>query len=126
MTVRRLYDDTHKIALAESVVVAGTLWSRFLGLMGRKQMAPGEALVLEPSNGIHTFFMRFDMDAVFLDRDWNVLHMVDAMKPWRVSKVVRHSRRVIELPAGTCRAAGLMVGDHLSLHVSGVAEAQAG
>ena len=121
MTASILYDVTRKAPVAESVEIAANPWSRFLGLMGRKQLDDGSVLVLEPSNGIHTFFMRFAMDAVFLDKEWRVLHVVDAMKPWRVSRIVRHSRRVVELPGGTCTRVGLQVGDQLSLQQLGVA-----
>jgi uncharacterized membrane protein (UPF0127 family) len=59
--------------------------------------------------------MRFPIDAVFVDRDWKVLHVCHGIKPWRVSRVVRRSKRVIELPAGTCAFTGTQPGDRLSL-----------
>jgi uncharacterized membrane protein (UPF0127 family) len=115
MTRNLLYNDTKQVVVADSVEVAGRLWSRFVGLMGRKELVPGSVLVLEPSNGVHTFFMRFEMDALFVDKEWRVLHIADRMKPWRVSRIVRRSRRIVELPGGTCRALGVAKGDQLSL-----------
>ena len=85
------------------------------GLDGRRRLGEGEGLVLEPANGIHMFFMRFAIDAVFVDREWTVLHICPSIKPWRVSRVVRKSRRVIEMPAGQCAQTGTQVGDTLAL-----------
>lgn len=61
------------------------------------------------------FFMRFAIDAIFVDREWKVIHIAHCIKPWRVSRIVPRSRRVIELPAGTCRITGTSPGDVLSL-----------
>lgn len=86
-----------------------------MGLMGRRALRDGEGLILEPANGIHMFFMRFAIDAVFLDTDWRVLHVAHCLKPWRVSRIVRKCKRVIELPAGACRRSGTEPGDYLAL-----------
>ena len=65
--------------------VANTFMSRFLGLMGRKNLASDKAMFIKPCNSIHTFFMRFDMTAVFVDRDMRVIKIVPDMKPWKMA-----------------------------------------
>jgi len=112
MTIR---NETRDCVLVEHPVMAKSLWSRFMGLMGRGSLPDGEGLVLEPANSIHMFFMRFPIDAVFVDRDWKVLHIAHGIAPWRLSRVVRRSRRVIEMPAGRCRQTGTEPGDQLAL-----------
>jgi hypothetical protein len=69
--------------------------------MGRASLPAGEGLWIEPCNSIHMFFMRFAIDAVFLDRDNRVKRVVRDLKPWRVSPIVFGARTVVELPAGS-------------------------
>ncbi|HEV3233554.1 MAG TPA: DUF192 domain-containing protein [Candidatus Dormibacteraeota bacterium] len=81
--------------------MADSSWKRFVGLMGRASLPAGEGLWIEPCNSIHMFFMRFAIDAVFLDRDNRVKRVVRDLKPWRVSPIVFGARTVVELPAGS-------------------------
>ena len=83
-----------------------------IGLVGRKELAPDEGLLLKPGNAIHTFLMRFPIDVVFLDGDQRVLKIVPALPPHRVAGAAR-ARAVLELPAGRAAAAGLQVGERL-------------
>ncbi|HEV3313062.1 MAG TPA: DUF192 domain-containing protein [Chloroflexota bacterium] len=110
-----LANETRGTVLADELELARSTWTRFVGLMGRRDLPDGQALVLEPGNSIHMFFMRFAIDAVFVDRNWNVLHVAYGIKPWHVSRFVPKSRRVIEMPAGTCQRTDTRVGDRLSL-----------
>lgn len=64
--------------------VARTFWQRVIGLMGRKSMPEGEGLLILKCNSIHTCFMRFAIDATFLDRDDNVVKVVRNIRPWRL------------------------------------------
>ena len=64
--------------------VARTFWQRFMGLMGRRSLPEGEGLLILRCNSIHTFFMRFPIDATFLDRDDNVVKVVRNIRPWRL------------------------------------------
>lgn len=112
MVIRNL---TRDVDLISRPVMANRSWTRLLGLMGRESLRDGEGLVLEPANGIHMFFMRFAIDAVFVDRDWKVLHIAHDLKPWRVTRLVRRSKRVIEMSAGRCQATGTQPGDQLGM-----------
>jgi uncharacterized membrane protein (UPF0127 family) len=88
--------------------------SRTVGLIGRRGLPAGEGLLLSPTPGIHTAFMRFPIDALFLDRDLRVLDVVERLRPWRM--VSRHrARAVLELPAGESARRGVRIGDRLGL-----------
>jgi uncharacterized membrane protein (UPF0127 family) len=101
--------------VAGDVTVAATPWTRFMGLMGRRELPAGEGLCLRPCSSIHMFFMRIPLDAVFLDKDGVVVRMYPSLRPWRVTRVVGKAKACIELPAGTLAAAGVRVGDRLTL-----------
>ncbi len=91
--------------------VADNFFSRFIGLMGKKSLSEGMGLMIMPCNSIHCFFMRFPIDAMFLDENNRVLRMYSELKPWRVTGIVRNARKVIELPAGTLVRSDVRVGD---------------
>lgn len=107
---------TRGTLLAREVEVAGSFWARFRGLMGRRAIAPGTGLYL-PGNGIHMFFMRFAIDAVFLSRpgpagERQVVGLRPGLRPWLgLVPYVRGAAGVLELPAGTVEATGTAVGD---------------
>jgi uncharacterized membrane protein (UPF0127 family) len=84
------------------------------GLLGRRSLAPDEGLLIRPCSSIHMWFMRFPIDAVFLDGELTVLKVVEHLKPWRMS-AKRGAKAVLELPAGAVEWRGLQVGDRLTL-----------
>lgn len=100
------------------LVSRGTLASsfidRFFGLMGRKGVAEGGGLFLTRSSSIHSFFMRFRFDAVFIDRESRVVKVVPSMRQWRIAFGGRGARDVLELPAGVAEATGTRPGDLLT------------
>jgi uncharacterized protein len=107
--------------LAADVESASSLWAKFMGLMGRPSLALGASLWLPDSNGIHMMFMRFPIDAVFLDRaDPHGLRRVvatrEALPAWRgLVPLVRGAHGVLELPIGTIGATATVVGDEIRL-----------
>jgi len=90
-----------------------------VGLLGTRELAAGHGLWIERSPSIHMFFMRFPIDAVFVDRDGRVVRIVDHLRPWRIVAWARGARDCLELPAGAARAAGITVGDELRLETIG-------
>jgi uncharacterized protein len=88
--------------------------ARMRGLMWRGGLPAGEGLLIRPAPSIHTAFMRFPIDAVFLDRSLQVLAVVECLRPWRTASK-RSARAVLELPAGESSRRGLCVGDRLEL-----------
>jgi uncharacterized membrane protein (UPF0127 family) len=101
-------------AVCEHAVLADGALRRMRGLMGRRALPRGEGLLLRPAPAIHTGFMRFPIDAVFLDDDLNVLEIVECLRPWRVASR-RGAREVLELPAGECARRGVNVGDRIGV-----------
>jgi uncharacterized protein len=87
------------------------------GLVGRSSLEPGSGMLIDAAPSVHMFFMRFPIDVVFLDRDWTVVRIVHALKPWRVAGA-RRAVAALELPAGTAAEAGLTEGDVLVLDES--------
>jgi uncharacterized membrane protein (UPF0127 family) len=95
-------------------IVADSALKRMRGLLGRDGLEPGEGLLLKPAGSIHTAFMRFAIDAVFLDKRSRVVKIASDVKPWR-AVFARRSRSVLELRAGECARRGLAVGDVLEV-----------
>jgi uncharacterized protein len=90
-------------------LVADSARRRMKGLLGRRALSRDEGLWLEPASSVHTWFMRFPIDVVFLDREKRVLRIVESMQPWRMA-AKRGSRSVLELAAGGAARSGLKVG----------------
>ena len=98
--------------VCDRCVVAASPFFRLKGLLGRSELRPGEGLLLRPASAIHTFFMRFSIDAVFLDQEWRVVGISDDVRPWRAASS-RGAKAVLELPAGESARRGLRIGDQL-------------
>lgn len=101
------------LTLGTAVAEADSFLLRLRGLMFRKALAPGEGLVIRPCNAVHTHFMRFPIDVLFLDDEGRVLHVIPAMPPWRQSPIVRGARAVLELASGA--AGTTQAGDRLEV-----------
>jgi hypothetical protein len=107
--------------LAERLETAGSLWAKFMGLMGRAALPAGHALWLPASNGIHMMFMRFAIDAVFVGRREadgarRVLSVHRGLRAWSgLVPLVRGADGVLELPVGTIDATGTVVGDRIEV-----------
>ncbi len=106
---------TRNYILANQCSFARTFFARFRGLQLKKRLPRGHGLLITPCNSIHMLFMRFPIDAVFINSDNKVVYIEEGIRPWRVSKVVRQAKSVLELPAGTISATGTQVGDQLQL-----------
>jgi uncharacterized membrane protein (UPF0127 family) len=110
---------TRDTDLATSLEIAGSLWAKFMGLMGRRSLPPGAGLWLPDSNGIHMMFMRFPIDAVFVgrpvagaDEARPVVSVHPGLRAWTgLAPLVRGAHGVLELPAGTIQASRTAVGD---------------
>ena len=88
------------ITISESVSVANSLMKRVVGLMFKKQLGRDESLLIEPCNSIHTCFMNFPIDVLFLGKSNQIIHIVREMKPWRMTTIFLKSKKVLELPGG--------------------------
>jgi uncharacterized protein len=109
--------------VCERVVVADRAHRRMRGLLGRKYLRQGEGMVLRPGWSIHTAFMRFPIDAIFLDADQVVIKIEHEVGQWRTVSC-RGAREVVELSAGECRRRGLEVGDRVAWASRSAADAR--
>jgi uncharacterized protein len=100
--------------MCATCTVARNPFTRMRGLLGRRGLAQGEGLLLQPAGSIHTFFMRFPIDVVFLDRDGRVLRVAESVRPWRTA-AARGARAVLELRAGESGRRHVAVGDVLEV-----------
>ena len=95
-------------------MIADSVLRRLKGLLGRKALEADEGLLLRPANSVHTAFMRFPIDVVFLDKELNVLDVEEAVPAWRM-KARRGARAVLELGAGEAARQGIAPGTSLRL-----------
>ena len=106
---------TRHVTLATHVRVADTSIERGVGLLKDMELAEGHGLWIVPCNSIHSFGMKFVFDAIFLDKDLRVVHLVREMKPWRISKIKFAAKSVLELPAGVISQSDTVMGDVFDL-----------
>jgi uncharacterized membrane protein (UPF0127 family) len=110
---RKLLLARERRVVCERCEVADKALTRMRGLLGRTGLPRGHGLFIEPTWSVHTWFMRFPIDVVFLDRDLTVLKIRKDMGPWRAAARFR-ARSVLELAAGECDRLHLEVGDRLA------------
>lgn len=99
--------------VCESVRVADTTTRRLRGLLGRRSLPSGQGMLLRPAFSIHTWFMRFPIDVVFLDPEQVVIKIDASVRPFKTSSC-RGAREVVELTAGECERRGLGLGDRVA------------
>jgi len=106
---------TRKKTLANVLSVADTIFSSLIGLLGKRNLPLGEGLWLVPCQSIHTMWMRFPIDVIFLDNDKTVVHLIENMKPFRISRHVSRARSAIELPAYTVSSTQTQLEDQIEI-----------
>jgi uncharacterized protein len=99
--------------VCEHCFLAETVFTRLRGLLGRSGLSSGEGMLLRPAASIHTAFMRFTIDAVFLDKENRVVKVAAEIRPWRAA-ACRGARAVLELSAGEAAKRGLRPGVSLT------------
>ena len=98
--------------IMDDVEKADGFWNRLMGLMGRNIGPEYEGMILINCGSIHTFFMRSVIDAVYLSKDYTVIGY-ETIKPWRIGKLIRGTKHVIELPEGANR---FEIGEKIEIH----------
>jgi uncharacterized membrane protein (UPF0127 family) len=108
----KVRNQTRQTVLAQAADVADTSSTRRTGLLKHERLEPGEGLWIVPCESVHTFFMKFPIDLIYLDKRKKVRKVRHAVPAWRMSAcLLAHS--VLELPAGTVASTGTAVGDEL-------------
>jgi len=108
---------TRNTILAASLEVADNAAKRNKGLLGRERLLPGEGLWIIPCESVHTFWMRFPIDLVYLDRKKHIRKLKSSVPAWRLSACLS-AHSVIELPAGTIRETQTQSGDVLEFSIA--------
>ena len=109
----KIINVTRNTVLADNAIVAKTLLSRIIGLLNRKSLNQGEALVITHCSSIHTIFMRFSIDVLFVDKENKVIKAISNLKPFRLTYIYPRSSYVIELPTGTIESTHTQETDEL-------------
>lgn len=112
---KKLINKTKNSELASDVKIADSFIDRLVGLLGQTNLPLGKSLWIKRCTSIHTFFMKFTIDAVFVDKNLIVKKKVSGMKPWRHTTLSWQAASVFELPAGTIQKSKTEVGDQLDV-----------
>jgi len=105
--------------LGKSISKAVTFFQRTRGLLGRKKIKEGEGLYIPECRSIHTFFMMFTIDVVFIDGDNRITRVVPGLVPFRIAFGPRNTAGVLELSAGTLKDNRCVAGDKISFILKG-------
>jgi uncharacterized membrane protein (UPF0127 family) len=117
MCSKLLVNRVTRKVLADKVELADTFWRRFRGLMFRRNFK-GEALIFELKSrrqSIHTFFLRFSIDVIFLSSNFFVIEICQRLKPWQIHRPKVDASYIVELPAGTISSTNVKIGHKLAL-----------
>ena len=112
-----IYNKTRETFVATEVTVANSYFPRLVGLLGKtKRWAQlGKALWIVPSSGVHTIGMLFPIDLIYLDKEKQVVHVEEYVRPFRISKMSLKTKSVIELPPYTIYRTGTQIGDKIEI-----------
>ena len=108
-------NTTRGNTIGDSIEVADTSLTRFVGLLGRRKISAGGGLWIKPSSGVHTLGMLFTIDVVGLDKDRRVAHLWPQLVPFRITAIKFKVQSVLELPAGTIAALQIQTGDAIEM-----------
>ena len=112
MSKLRVVNQTRGRSLADRADIADTSAKRRTGLLKHERLEPGHGLWIVPCESVHTFFMKFAIDLVYVDKKNRVRKVRNAVPPWRLS-VCLAAHSILELPAGTALQTGTQPGDEL-------------
>ncbi|MDD2689300.1 MAG: DUF192 domain-containing protein [Candidatus Omnitrophica bacterium] len=111
----QIINKSKAVSLASEVIVADKTFSRLRGLLGRDSLNRGEALIIKPCNSIHTFFMRFPIDVLFIGKGNKVIKAISGIKPFRLSGIYINACFAIELPSGVIFESSTYEGDEITI-----------
>ena len=99
--------------LPVKVILADNFFTRLRGLTGRTSLNLDEGLLLRPCNGVHTYFMKFAIDVIYISRDGKILKIVEGLKPNKISKGFKNTHQILELSEGAAAKLGLKIKDRI-------------
>ena len=110
----KLKITTNGKLISDDVKVANSFVERGVGLMFKKEMVGFNALLIDPCKSIHTFFMKYDLDVLFIDSKWKIVKIKRNLKPWRMTMLSFRTTRVLEMKGGEL-SPDVKVGDVLEV-----------
>jgi len=113
----QVYNQTRNVWLISNGRLANSFWSRLRGLLGAAPLQPGEGLVLAGEKSIHTLFMSFPIDVIYVDNTHKVVRIDHNMVPFRLGPFVTQAAYVLEMPVGTIAKTDTQPGDQLKFNV---------
>lgn len=116
MRLVRVRNLTSKKEVFERAFMTENFGERLIGLMFKRPPLDFEALIIDRCDSVHTFFMRFDLDLVFLSREKSVLNIIKGLRPFRFSGFVKDSYYVIEIPSGCDLDSLFSAGDQIEIY----------
>lgn len=108
-----ILNSTKNVTVTNTEEIANTFLKRLKGLLGRSHLPEKHGMLIYPCKQIHSYFMKFPFDAVFLTRDNRVIYFMEDVKPGKISPLIAKAFSVLELPAGTVRKSGIELNDKL-------------
>jgi uncharacterized membrane protein (UPF0127 family) len=109
----RVTNATRGTVVGQRIRVAENGLTRIVGLLGERELQPGDGLLIVPSQGVHTLGMQFPIDIAILDNDWKVIAIRRNLRPFRMTRVFWKAAAVLELPSGMLEATSTLVGDRI-------------
>jgi uncharacterized protein len=107
----KIINQTQGTVIAQKSGIADNFLTRLIGLLNRKSLNSDEGLYITPCNSIHSWFMRFIFDAIFIDENMQVIHIINKMPSFKFSPIIKGAKGVIELPAGKTSETKTQLGD---------------
>lgn len=113
MRMAVLENKTKNLTIASQLEIADNFFNRGVGLIGRKSFSPEQGLWIHRCNSVHTCFLNFAIDCVFVDKALKVKAVKKSVNPWRIVLPIWNASSVFELPAGTIHRLQIQEGDQL-------------
>lgn len=109
----------NQVTVVAHIIHANTFFTRLKGLMGRKTLPRDTGLLLEPCDSVHTFYMQFPIDVIFLNKENKVMHIEHNMKPSQIGKRIKGAKKVLEVNGGIAATMNLQPGGVIDLVLRG-------
>jgi uncharacterized protein len=102
--------------IANEITKAHSFFTRLKGLMFSKSLPDGQGLHIQPCQSIHTFFMNYPIDVLYLNKDFEIVGLQESFQPSKLGKLFKNGHSVLELPTGTIQKSGTKIGHKIKLN----------
>ncbi len=113
--IMKLIDTTNDNIIGDKIEIAESFWSKTVGLLNRKKLKKDEGLLLKKTRSIHSIGMKFNFDAIYLDKDFKIVEIHHNIKPNKVLPIVFNAKHTLEVAANTAKELGLKKGNFLKI-----------